>query len=336
MKRFPALSALALAGLSLVGSTLVASPARAEPSADDLAHARTVFNEGLALAYANNCAAALPKYREVASIKMTPQVAFAIAECEERTGKLVSALGNYRLAQSSAAGDPKAEKAVESAPDRITALEARIPKLTVKRGKNADDVAVVIDATEVGASLVGTPVDVDPGPHTVIAKRRGEEVAKQTVSVAEKETKTFTLDVPADSVVAPQNGGDPSADQGGRSKVPGYVLVAGGGASVIVSAIFIGLRAGTISDLNAACGGTSSCPKSSSSIADKGKTYTGVAEITMLAGVGGLAAGIIWIATAGPSKPPAEPTARVGGARVALRTSSPGADRAGLSLAGSF
>src|SRR4051812_4496994 len=40
---------------------------------DELDKARALFQEGVALAAANNCAAALTKYRAVAKVKMTPQ-----------------------------------------------------------------------------------------------------------------------------------------------------------------------------------------------------------------------------------------------------------------------
>src|SRR5919202_734978 len=92
----------------------------------------------MALSAANNCAAAVAKFRMVAKVKRTAQVQFNIAECEERLGKLVEALGDYRLAAAAAAEDPaRAKEVAEKVDDRIEKLEARIPKLTVKRGKNA-------------------------------------------------------------------------------------------------------------------------------------------------------------------------------------------------------
>src|SRR5436190_7574255 len=98
------LGALALAAVSLTG----ASTAKAQTN-EELAKAKELFMEGVALASGNNCAGAIAKYKEVARVKMTPQVAFNIAECEERLGKLVSALGNYRLVQSQLE-DPKVKK----------------------------------------------------------------------------------------------------------------------------------------------------------------------------------------------------------------------------------
>src|SRR5262245_36030122 len=78
------LRAALAAGLSLA-SLLAGSTALAQdPTKADLDRARTLFQEGVALAAANNCAGALVKYKAVVQVKMTPQVAFNIAECEER------------------------------------------------------------------------------------------------------------------------------------------------------------------------------------------------------------------------------------------------------------
>src|SRR5688572_15952181 len=96
-------AAIAAGGLL---AALLAGPSAEAQTKEELAKAREAFNDGVALASGNNCAGAIAKYKEVARVKMTPQVAFNIAECEERLGKLVSALGNYRLAQSQLE-DPK-------------------------------------------------------------------------------------------------------------------------------------------------------------------------------------------------------------------------------------
>src|SRR4029079_16534241 len=86
-------------GVALLASQLAGGPATAQTK-EELDKARAMFLEGVSLAAANNCAAALGKYQAVAKVKMTAQVAFNSAECEERLGKVVSSLGSYRLAAS--------------------------------------------------------------------------------------------------------------------------------------------------------------------------------------------------------------------------------------------
>src|SRR5262245_17958093 len=112
-------------GLGLLG----ASGAEAQTK-EELDKARALFQAGVALSAANNCAAALTKYREVAKVKMTARVAFNIAECEERLGRLVQALGDYRVAAAQAQDDKKAKDVLKQLGNRVEVLEARIPHLT--------------------------------------------------------------------------------------------------------------------------------------------------------------------------------------------------------------
>jgi hypothetical protein len=139
-------------------------------SKEDLDKARAAFREGLALSAANNCAGALVKFKAVASVKMAPQVAFNIAECEEKIGKLVSALCNYRLALDAAAGDKKAKDVATKAAPRIASIEERVPKFTIKRGQGAEAATVELDGNELGSTQVGVEMPIDPGPHTIIGR----------------------------------------------------------------------------------------------------------------------------------------------------------------------
>jgi hypothetical protein len=310
----------------------------------------------VALASGNNCSGAISKYKEVARVKMTPQVAFNIAECEERLGKLVSALGNYRLVQNQLE-DPKVKaKAKDVAAQidgRVASLEERIPKLTVKRGKGAETASLVLDGAELGSSQVDTEIQVDPGPHEVIAKVGEREASRQAVTLAEKESKTVDVvvdlaalnkaDKPAEPVKVDPGPVELVEADKGRSIVPGVVLTGIGVAGLAAGAIlFFGPRQSTIDDLDAKCGGDATCPKSAEDIANQGRLYTGIAEVSVGVGFASLVTGIILMATSGkkkaPEKPPEEAalSVPVGGVRVQWASSAPGADKGGFSLTGRF
>src|SRR3954465_10678635 len=112
-------------------------PARADaPSAADLRKARSQFQRGIELEQASNWSEAISQFREVGAVRMTPQVRFHIAYCEEGLGRLVTALGGYELALGEADQvGPDFKNEVQSAIDR---LRARIPKLLIERGPGAD------------------------------------------------------------------------------------------------------------------------------------------------------------------------------------------------------
>lgn len=332
-------------GVGIVAATLAASGGARAQTKQELDEARKQFQEGMALSAANNCSAALTKFRAVANVKMTANVAFNIAECEERLGKLVSALGNYRLAASQAQGDPKSKDVASRVADRIDALEVRIPRLTIKRGKGADIASIELDGSELGASQLSAATPVDPGSHTVVAKIGDKVYAQDKVILVEKESRTFEVKINApvakiekpivdepkvDPVVPP-----PPA----KSKVPAIVAISVGGVGVILGATFMVLRGGALSDLDVKCGGDTSCPPSAQPTADKGRLFTGLAEGSFILGAAGLVTGIVMLATSGPAKP--KPSSAFLGAPpdgrgVRVLTSAPGASAFGLSLAGKF
>jgi hypothetical protein len=103
----------------------------------------------------------------------------------------------------------------------------------------------------------------------------------------------------------------------------------------------MGLRGGTLSDLDKVCA-NGHCPPSSESLASKGKTYTGLAELTL--GLGGVAAitGVILLATSGdgtadkPKDKDKDAPAAQARRKVWMTATAPGADVAGASFAGRF
>lgn len=340
----------ALVAAAGLGVALLAAPAATAQTKDEIDQARVNFQEGVALSAANNCAAALAKFQAVTRVRRTPQVLFNIGECEERLGKLVSALGNFRLAASAAEGDRKAKDVLANVGARIETLEQRIPKLAIRRGEGARTSTILLDGVELGASEISAEIPVDPGPHVVVARVDDREVWRETVALDERDTKTVEVAIqppPAEPPPAeppPPPPVEPKPVEK-RSRVPAFVALGAGIASGAVGAVFLGLRGGTLSDLDDLCGGDTSCPPSARSTYDKGRLYTGVAEVTLGLGVAGLATGIVLLVMSGEGgSPPPATAARAGrgGAlsapvrRAELVPRAPGADVGGLSLRATF
>lgn len=179
--------------LMLLGVSFSVGPSAGAQTPAELDKARSLFKEAVALSAAGNCLAAIPKLRAVARIKMTVQVAFNTAECEERTGKLVSSLGSYRLAASLAGGDAAGQDLATRVLDRITALQPRIPRLVIKRGKRVAGASIELDGIELGAAQIDAEIPVDPGAHTLVVKTAAKELSRDTLTLAETETKLFEV-----------------------------------------------------------------------------------------------------------------------------------------------
>jgi hypothetical protein len=341
----------ALAACALGVVALGAGDVSAQPKDDAAGLSKTErdalrghFRQGLALQAAGNWTAALAEYQTVAKEVATPQVNFNIAECQEKLGQLVSALGNYRLAAASAAADPaKAAEVNREAPNRIADLEARIPKLTMIRGKGAERASIQLDGTEIGTKQESTEISIDPGSHIIEAKIGGNLVFRRTVLVKEREPQSVEIKpnpalspkpiiVDTEPLPVPPSE-KPKPPPKSNARLYGAIIGSAGLVSTVVGVVFMGLRAGTISTLGGECQG-SQCPPSAKSTADSGRTDTGLAEVTLGLGVAGMVTGVVLLVTAPPSRPKTEKAVSPRG--VHLVASAPGASLGGLSVLGHF
>jgi hypothetical protein len=299
-----------------IGTTWPA-PALAEsqPTEAQLQQAREEFARGRKLEDEDRWSEALPLFERVAAVKMTPQVRFHIALCMEKTGKLESAREGFE--QAAREGKPTAPNVVIEANQHLAALLKRIPTVTVTVAKAAPGDEVLLDGKTIA---MGEAVAVDPGSHTLSLRRDGEEVATERVDVAEGEPQRFELKVSAQG-----------AGPGRTQRVLGWTALGVGAASAVGMGVFIALRAGALSELDAACPNHTGCDPSVGPIVSRGKTHSTL--VNVFAGVSGVAlvGGVVLLLTA-PSAAPRAP-AQTGRIRLVPGVGPGGAF---VSLEGSF
>lgn len=270
-------------GLSVAGVLLSMQAPVFAQDVTELKKARAQFQQATELERAGNWTAALQAFREVGQVRMTPQVRFHIAVCEENLGRLVAALGGYELALSDAekvGTDFKGE--VE---EKVTKLRARIPKLVIERGDGASAAAIELDGVAVGESSVGVEVPLDPGPHAVTAKAPNRRPFESTVTLTEQETTRLEIkleEIPQELLATP--GGAAPAPEKPPSKVVPFVIGGVGIAALVGSGVLFGLRQSTLSELEDACNG-SACPKDKESRYDDLKFYHYGSFVTLGVGV---------------------------------------------------
>ncbi|HLV66540.1 MAG TPA: PEGA domain-containing protein [Polyangiaceae bacterium] len=245
-----------------------ATPARAQAAqAQDeqtLARARAHFQRAIELEQAGNWAEALRAFREVGQVRMTPQVRFHIALCEERLGRLVAALGGYELALADA--DSVGPDFRAEVTERVEKLRARIPHISIQRGSGAEAATIRLDGVTLGSTSIGVQVPLDPGPHVVMAEAPGYERFETTVTLEEGATQAVDvvltpLPEPPPAFVLP-----PYAEPS-RPPVAAYVIGGVGVASLVTSGVFFLLRENALEELEPACpGGT--CPPDDKSLRD--------------------------------------------------------------------
>jgi hypothetical protein len=319
---------------ALVLGAALAAPARAsaQPTPDELAAARQLFNEGKDLEKQKAYAGAIEKFKKVAGVKMTPQVRFHIALCEENLGHLVEAINGFELAGKEAklAGSTATEVA-ENAPRRAVALRGRVPTLRLDIKGKVLTSRILLDGAPVASSQIGVAAPIDPGDHVVEAQdAAGKATFHKDLQLKEKEVTR--LEIPIDDVErapAPASAA-PLAPPAERSRAPVFLAGGVGVASLIASGVFFGLRAGTISTVAASCADPvkyTGCQDTADVRAAmaSGRAYSTITSVTLGVGLAGLgAAGILWFVTS-PKKAPAP--VKTG---VMLVPSGPGLDVVGV------
>jgi hypothetical protein len=296
MRLLPAL------GLSIALAALAAAPSTARAqTAEELAEARKTFNEGKELEKKSSWSAALEKFQKVAAVKMTPQVRFHIALCEENLGKLVSALRGFELAAEEAKqlGSSAAEVA-QNAPPRAELLRKRIGTLQVNVGGRVRTSRVLLDGAPLAASAFGTAIQLDPGAHVVEVKdAAGKVTFHQEALLEEKSAEKIdvTVDDPEPVVEKPKAPPPPPPPP---SRAPIYAAGAVGAAFLVGSAVFYGLRASSIASVAATCdqvkGQYVNCKPDLEGTAAAGRTYTTLSGVFLGVGLAGVAtAGVVWI-----------------------------------------
>jgi hypothetical protein len=285
---------IALAVATAVGSQ--AEPARADgPSVAELQQARAQFQRGIELEQASNWSAAIQQFREVGAVRMTPQVRFHIAYCEEGLGRLVTALGGYELALAEAnqvGPDFKSEAEVA-----VTRLRARIPTLVIERGKNAEAALVQLDGIELGASTIGAEIPIDPGPHTVSAIAPGYQQFTTGADLKEQTVTRVSIElVPAPKDTGPETSRHVIVERpSGPNRTVPYIVGGAGVGVLAVSGVLLALRLATQSELEKDCPDRNHCPESNYDTYRRLKTYNVVTPIVATVGVAavGVAAALI-------------------------------------------
>lgn len=290
----------------------------------ELVRARKLYAQGLTQEAAGDWAGALATFEDVARIKATPQVRFHLARCKEHLGRFNEALGGYRIAEYEAEqAGAKERTLVEEVKKAREALEARIPKLTIVRGKGAEAIKIELDGVVLGETQLGQPIALDPGPHVLTGILEQGRSFKRTLTIAEGDTVRVVLDVPeelgapAPPAAAPEPEVKPDPEPRGRSPVTDapptsspsatpWIVGGLGVASLALSAVFYSLRANAEDELDQKCLGRT-CPDTLKGTQQNGETYSALSGVTFGLGIVGVGAGALMLMTR--SRPTPAPAA---------------------------
>ncbi len=191
-------------GLALWGTLLsgVAAPsvAWADPTEEQLAAARERFKEGRELEDKGDWEGARKAFEDVAEVKLTPQITYHLALCDEHLGKWKAAALGYEKAVKAAAEAGDAGKSVlEPATKARDDLNARMPRMRVEiRGTLDKNDELYVDGILMDVGVTVRDLKVDPGSHKGEIKRGGEVIASGSVDIAAGERGKLRVELPKD------------------------------------------------------------------------------------------------------------------------------------------
>jgi len=234
-----------------------ASTANAQSAgASNRAAAEALFGEGRKLAASGKYAEACPKFE--ASEQLDPGLGtlLNLAACYEKLGKTASAWAEYKEAIPLARASGSKVR-LDLATERAAALESRLSMLTIRAiagSEEATGLEIRRDGVPVQPAELGTPIPLDPGPHTVEAVAPGKQKWASTVQLAD--AAKLDVNVPALTPV-PGNASAPTKAETSKPVEPPPPEAASSGSAqrttaIVVGAVgLVGLGVGTVFGIGA-------------------------------------------------------------------------------------
>ncbi len=296
-----------LAGAMATSMLLAAPLARAEAESD----AKDLFARGREQRAQGNCAGALMDFKKAVAIFPSGLGSVRnIAECEEQLGHFATSRRTWLDLKRAllTTRDRKYDGWDVEADAAAARLAPKVAKLTIdvvvagpegeSRATQASGVEVLVNGEALPASLVGTPLDRDPGSYRIRVARPGGAPVEQTLALVAGEDRRVKLrvEIPARATSEKPSTEDPN----GSRRLAGWITLAVGGAALVGTTVAFAVRQSAAADLESGCPNHEACDPALQSTVDRGKTAATLTNVFGAIGVLGVGAGIALILTSPP------------------------------------
>ena len=300
--------------LTLSALLATAGVASADPSLSDRETARSLMDDGDAKRDKGDFKSALKSYEAADAIMHVPTTGLEVARAQAQLGLLLEAresLGRVMRLPPKASEPPAFTNARRTAESLSAELGARIPTVTVvaQNVEPGQSASIVFDGEVVPSAAAQAPRKVNPGHHTVIA-RAGTNERKLEIDVAERESKTVTLDLKPVAISEFTKVDDTPPPANGPSAMPKVLMYGGFGIGAVgigVGAVTGILSISKVSSVKKDCT-NNICPANRQSAIDSAKSLGTISTIAFIVGGVGVAAGVIGVVLSGKqssTEPPA-------------------------------
>ncbi|MDI1480630.1 tetratricopeptide repeat protein [Polyangium sp. y55x31] len=304
--RTTAIAALfvALPALSVLGPSdahAQAPAAAATPSAADIAEAKKKFESASTLFKAGKYAQAIEDFRASYAKVQSPNSHLYVARCLREMGKLVDAYLEFEkvAAEAQTAGEKYAQTG-ETAKVERDELNTKITLVSVDVTTPESGARLTVGGVEVPQDRWGKPFPAMPGSVDIRLESGAKPAASQSITTTAGESRTVSIGFAAPSSGGGSGDGGSGDGSGGGSETSGGKGMSGmrigafaagglGVAGFVTFAVFGSMSNATYDDLKAACGGP--CPADRQGDVDKGKMQQTVANVGLIVGAVGVAAG---------------------------------------------
>jgi hypothetical protein len=176
-----------------------AERAAAQPTVEDTAIARSLFEQGVGCADQNDWACAANRFGQAHTLRPSPVIALNWGQALARLGRFVEAAELIgRVARN---GDASAELRTR-ARSLLAEIEPQLGSIRVVLDGASREVSLELDGRAFATALVATDVPVDPGEHVIRALAEGNAVAEARGTVAPGASLELRLEIP-DAVAEP-------------------------------------------------------------------------------------------------------------------------------------
>jgi serine/threonine-protein kinase len=296
-----------LAAVAVTLAVGLSSVAARAQSVSDQATAEALFKQARDLMTAGHYSEACPKLAESERLDPSAGTMLNLATCYEKNGQLASAWVTFKEAATAAQNANEKDRA-KLARAKVAELEPKLATLSIAVTPAAVVPGLVVkrDGETVGRAGWGTPIPVDPGPHSVEASAPGRR-SWQSQAVVQGPAAKAAIEVPplaedtSPPVPAPPAPGSPvppappiptPSSPGSTQRVLGVVTAGVGLAGIAVGSVFGVIAKGHLSDAGPHCSGTECDVTGVPALSDARSAAT-VSTVGFIAGGALLAGGVV-------------------------------------------
>jgi hypothetical protein len=312
-------AALHLAAVPALASAAGVSPTGASPAQREQAQAK--FTKGKELLGQKKYAEALAEFQGSVDVVASPNARLFIARTLREMNKLAEAYAEFgrteKDAKALAPSDARYAKTADAAAAERQELAPKLAFVTVTLKGPTEQTRLTIAGGEVDRAGWNEPAPVQPGTFEVTIETPNVPAVRRLVTLGAGEKTAIDVDAATGSATgggtpigtATEVKPPPTVEPAKASPAAGsgyrtYAYVAGGvgAAGLLTFGIFGAMTAGTYADLKDACGDRP-CPASKQGDVDSGKTTQTIANVGLIVGVVGAAAGVTLFVLSKPKKP---------------------------------